>query len=188
MCSWRLGTKSQYESYIKQWNLFCDQRGFSYYSPTVNDILCFLHELFKRNLGYSTINTVRSSLSSFLEIEGKPVGQHHLVKRYLKGVFELRPSLPKYQFTWDVGVVVKFMAEMDTSTLKSLTFKTATLLAILGGQRAAEILFAMDTRNIVLSDELCIIQIGDLLKNSSPKFHDGEIKYPAYHENQSTCP
>ena len=103
--------------------------------------------------------------------------QHHLVKRYLKGVFELRPSLPKYQFTWDVDVVVKFIAEMDTSALKSLTFKMATLLAILCGQRAAEILFAMDTRNIVLSDELCIIQIGDLLKNSSPKFHNGEIKY-----------
>ena len=54
------------------------------------------------------------------------MGQHHLVKRYLKGVFELRSSLPKYQFTWDVGIVVKFMAEMDTSTLKSLTFKTVT--------------------------------------------------------------
>ena len=66
---------------------------------TVNHRLCFPHELFKRNLGYTAINTSRSSLSSFLEIDGKPVGQHHLVKRYLKGVFELRPSLPKYQFT-----------------------------------------------------------------------------------------
>ena len=45
------------------------------------------------------------------------------VKRYLKCVFELRPSLPKYQFTWDVGIVVKFMAEMDTSTLKTLLLK-----------------------------------------------------------------
>ena len=59
------------------------------------------------------------------------------------------------------------MAEMDTSTLKSLTFKTASLLVIVCGQRAAEILFAY--QNIVKSNELCIIRIGDLLKNSAPK-------------------
>ena len=53
--------------------------GVSVTKSHCSHILCFLHELFKRNLGYSAINTARSSLSSFLEIDGKPAGQHHLL-------------------------------------------------------------------------------------------------------------
>ena len=39
------------------------------------------------------------------------VGQHPLVCRFIKGIFECRPSPPRYQETWDVTVVLDFFAQ-----------------------------------------------------------------------------
>ena len=101
-------------------------------------MLSFLHSLYKRNLGYSAINVARSVLSTFLFVDNQAVGKHPLVIRYLKGVFQARPALPKYSFTWDAGKVIKHLSKVDISKLKDLTLKLATLLALLCEQRARE--------------------------------------------------
>lgn len=141
-----------------------------------------------RNVGYSVINTARSALSSFIRIDNHNVGTHPIVCRYLKGVFNELPVLPKYSFTWDVGIVLKYMCSMDTGTIQQLSQKLSTLLAILCGQRAREILSLMDTRNISVEETCLIIRVGDLLKTSNSKFHNGELCFPKYTENTSICP
>ena len=81
----------------------------------------------------------RSALSGYVDIsECDSLGEHPLMKRCIKGVFEQRPSLPKYTFTWDVDVVLMYLENLyphDKLTLKELTYKLATLLAILTTQR-----------------------------------------------------
>jgi hypothetical protein len=65
-------------------------------------------------------------------------GTHPLVRRFIKGVFENRPSLPWYSATWDIAVVLKYLGKMhpaDKLSLKELTLKVVTLLALLSGQR-----------------------------------------------------
>ena len=57
------------------------------------------------------MNTARSSLSTFINIDGEPVGQHPVITRFMKGVFNIKPALPKYNFTWDVGVVITYLSE-----------------------------------------------------------------------------
>lgn len=59
---------------------------------------------------YRTINTVRSAISmTHEEVDGVHVGQHPLVSRFLKGVFNSRPLCPKYTFTWDVDTVLFYL-------------------------------------------------------------------------------
>ena len=67
--------------------------------PTLVTVLEFLHVLWKINLGYSVLNSARGMLSSFSATEGYDSGKHPLVCRYMKSVFNSKPSLPKRSFT-----------------------------------------------------------------------------------------
>ncbi|ESP01853.1 hypothetical protein LOTGIDRAFT_99731, partial [Lottia gigantea] len=40
------------------------------------------------------------------------LGKHPLICRFLKGVFELRPSLPRYTHTWDVDIVLRYLSSL----------------------------------------------------------------------------
>ncbi|KAL9964357.1 hypothetical protein ACROYT_G027988 [Oculina patagonica] len=74
----------------------------------VLDFLTMLHE---NGLSYSSVNTARSMLSSILQLDinsSIPVGQLPIVKRFMKGIYELRLSLPKYTATWDLSIVLNY--------------------------------------------------------------------------------
>lgn len=63
------------------------------------------------------------------------------MKRFIKGVFELKPTLPKQSHTWDVNTVLNFLEtfhSLDKLILKEL-YKSVMLLAILSGQRCQTI-------------------------------------------------
>lgn len=75
--------------------------------PPVKDVLEFLQELYERGLRYSCLNTARSALSSIIVLDGNvTVGNHPLVQRFLKGVFQTRPAFPRYTTTWDTSIVL----------------------------------------------------------------------------------
>ena len=64
-------------------------------SAPLSSILEFLLEQFNMGKQYRMINTLRSAISmTHNEIEGTRVGQHPLVSRFLKGVFNNRPPAP----------------------------------------------------------------------------------------------
>ena len=101
------------------------------------------------SLQYSTLTSYRSALSATLpQIDGKQVRQHPMVVRLLQGMFNQRPLTLKYQEIWDVGLVVKHIQDglrtVDLS-LKELSKRTVTLLAICNASRASDIQ-ALDIR------------------------------------------
>ena len=116
----------------------------------MNNVLSFLYSLFKSGVGYSVLNTARSSLSSFIDIDGVPVGKHPSITWFMRRVFNIRPTLARYNYTWDAGTVITYISKMNSDNLKSLSMKLATLLA-LSGQRCREILSVLDIRNMTLS-------------------------------------
>jgi len=66
----------------------------------VYPFLEFVSNLFAEGLQYHTINSIRSALPMTHDpIEGVPNGQHPLVKRLFKGVYNLRPPQPYYTGT-----------------------------------------------------------------------------------------
>ena len=90
MSSWRTGTKKQYTTYIGKWTDFCREREINEYTPTLNQALSFLMTLYNQGLSYSTINTARSVMSTIISIpDCETFGTHHLVTRFMKGIFDI---------------------------------------------------------------------------------------------------
>lgn len=139
MASRRTGTSKQYQVYLERWSQFCQSRGIDYTATSIDNGIDFLATLFASGLGYSAINTARSALSSVLALpDNTTFGSHPLVTLFLKGVFELKPSLLRYSSNWDVGVVLTHLRGLgiaSTLDLKTLTRKTTMLLCLLTGQR-----------------------------------------------------
>lgn len=153
-------------------------------------MLEFLYFLFdSRNLGYSAMNTIRSALSTLVTVDGIPVGKHHLVTRFLKGIFNLKPSLPKNAVIWDVDQVLSYLKNLGPCrklSLKLLTYKLTTLLAILSGQRKQSLHF-LDVRNMQLSYSKVVFNIGDLVKQSKPGKHVQSLSLSAYAPDRRLC-
>ena len=51
--SWRPSTQKQYAVYLKKWVVFCRERQITSYSPTLMDVLVFLHT--QLHLSYSAL-------------------------------------------------------------------------------------------------------------------------------------
>ena len=100
--AWRQGTQKQYDTYLKEWVLYCNSAGCDPLSAPLYVGINYVADLAGR-VGYSAVNTARSALSSVITLrDDSSFGKHPMVKRLLKGVFEDKPSLPRYGKTWDL--------------------------------------------------------------------------------------
>jgi hypothetical protein len=121
LAAWRPGTNAVYNFAWKKWHSWCLGRQTDPFFPSLADITGFLAHSFYEGLEYRTINTYRSALSDVLPpIDGFPVGQHPLVIRFLKGVLNLRPALPRFQRTWSVDVVLIYLRSLTQNEDLSL--------------------------------------------------------------------
>ena len=189
--SWRTGTRKQYESTLSKWKLYCSARQINPFSPAVEEGINFLGELYDQGIGYSGINTARSALSSILILPNNwSFGNHPSVCRFLKGVYETRPTLPKHQEIWDVNTVLDFLKTLhpvEELNLKDLTLKLIMLLALTSAQRC-QTLQAFSLENMKLTDEQCIFYFTKLLKTSRPGKHQPPIIVKAFTPNVKICP
>lgn len=190
MASWRAGTGKQYHSYLERWEKFCSQNAIVAEEASVENGIEFLTSLYKAGLGYSAINTARSALSSALTIPGNVTfGNHPLVARFLKGVFELRPSLPKYNRIWDVSIVLEHLKTLEPVCnlgLKALTFKLTMLLCLLTGQRC-QTLSKLDTTLMQKLPGKYVFTIGAKLKTTKPGRHIDPIELTAFTPDINLC-
>jgi len=76
------------------------------------------------------------------------MGQHPLVSRLLKGIYNSQPPQLQYTTTWDVDMVIKFLQTLGdnkTSSFKLLSQKLALLMALVEASRVSK-LQAVDLR------------------------------------------
>ena len=134
----------------------------------------FLSYLFKNGAGYSAVNTARSALSTFLVNEyGLTVGNSIMVKRLMKGIFEIKPPLSRYKVIWDVNIVLEYLRNFSADAdlpLYMITYKLVMLLALTTRQRA-QTLHAISIEDIKISANLIVIPIRTLLKHSRQRGH-----------------
>lgn len=174
MRSWKPGTQKQYNVYIHKWSEFCSQRQIDLLSPTVNDVLLFLHTLYGQELSYSTLNTARSALSTLLTNNStgnyNSPTTHPFIIRYLKGVFNLRKPTPRYSETWDVSLVLDNMKRLHplaTLSLKTHSLKLAMLLALTSGQRC-QTLVSLDIGSMKKTQQSYIFNLQEHAKQNRP--------------------
>ena len=172
MAFWRSGTSKQYQTYLKRWEKYYQSKGLKKFEATVENGIYFLATLFSAGLGYSAIDTARSALSSVLVLPNNiTFGSHPLVVQFLKGVFEVKPSLPRYSRIWDVAAVLQYLKMLGPASeldLKTLTTKTTMLLCLLTGQRC-QTLTKLDTNFMQILPDKIVREIeDDLAGETSP--------------------
>ena len=105
--------------------------------------MSFLTELYELGHSFSAINTAKSALLSIVSVDGKHNwNENPDIRRFCKGVFNIKPPSPKYFKTWDADTLVKFLeflGPLDSLSLKELTLKTLGLIALTSGNRAQSI-------------------------------------------------
>ncbi len=189
MNSWSSGTTSSYNVYLKQWAEFCTSKNIDDTRATVNVGIEFLSHLFtNKKLGYSAINSARSALSLFIQTNDTlPFGKLPVVSRFMKGIFRLRPSLPKYTVMYDPQIVLDYLKTVTNMTLKTLTLKLTTLLCFVTGQRnqtihSLDISYMHDD-----GDEKIVFFIPNILKTTTRQHHLKPIEILEFDKDQSLC-
>ena len=141
--SWRTSTSKSYNSCWNRWTSWCESRKINPVSTDVADLILFLTELYKEGKQYSTINSYRSSISvSHQHVEGAPIGKHPTVIRFMQGIFNSRPPMPRYSFVWDIEVVLGHIKSMPSSSqlsIQQLSWKLVTLMALTNADRASDL-------------------------------------------------
>ncbi|XP_062579177.1 uncharacterized protein LOC134241105 [Saccostrea cucullata] len=191
LSSWRQSTQQQYWTYFHKWMLFCERKSINTFQASVNNVLEFLLQLYNSGLGYSAVNTAKSCISSVFEIINPEtsLGSNSLIKKFMRGIFNKRPSLPRYACTWDVSLVLEYLKTLipvNTISLRLLSWKLAMLIALLTGQRCQS-LHLIDIRNIFIYNVFVKIHFGDLLKQSKPGSHLQPIELVRYKQDERLC-
>lgn len=141
-------------------------------------------------MGYDCINTARAALSSLgITLDGHRAGNHPLVVRFLKGVFNLRPPTPRYKDTWDVKPVLRKLQSMTPLTelsLKELTLKLVMLMALTQAARV-QTLHLLVLKNISIGEHSVSVWLGGNIKQCRPKFNVQFIQFFEYTKDPSLC-
>ncbi|XP_050707606.1 uncharacterized protein LOC126992815 [Eriocheir sinensis] len=190
MASWKPGTEKQYRPHIRRWAQFCHRRDIDPVNPTAPEIINFLTETFHRNVGYDSINTARGALSSLgIVVNGCRAGVHPLVIRFMRGVFNLRPTKPRYTETWDVKPVLqklRTMYPLKNLSLKEVTLKLVMLMALTQAARV-QTLHLLVLNGITIGDDFISVPLGGILKQGRPSYNIRRIKFQAYPKDASLC-
>ena len=190
MDSWRVGTEKQYEPALKKWLNYC-KKGINPYDPSLPDALHFLSELFNQGCSYDQIKTARSALSSIIRPTNNiTFGRLPIVKRFMKGIYEKRPSFPKNYFVWDVSILLNYFRSspnVEQMSLKHLSQKLVLLMSIVSGGQRVQTLHSIVIENINVLPNKIIIPITSKLKQSKPSKHMAPLVFEKYNEDLKIC-
>lgn len=186
MKSWRSRTRKQYNVYLTRFLKYCKSRGKNPLDKCAQTTVEFLSDLFHSGYGYSAINTARSAISA---ING--VGSDNLVCRFLKGVFNIKPSRPRYTSIWDISLVLDYLRLCSPAkelSLFMLGAKLLTLCAIVTGHRCQTFhAMTIDKSNMTLSMNKAVFRIDSLLKHNAPSHSLSVVTLHSFHEDRRIC-
>lgn len=180
-------TLKQYNSAYKKWWQYCKQNNVDCYNNNVPFTLAFLTLQFKTGASYSTLNTIKSALSLIL---GKKFSKDERVSRFLKGAFKAKPSLPRYQSTWNPNIILEFLANWYPNRnlpTDKISKKLVALLALSTAQRV-QTLSLIRLPNIRVNDDNVEIIITDQIKTSAPGRPMPRLFIPFFPEKEEICP
>ena len=189
IASWRDSPKKQYLASIRQWGRLCVIRKIHPCRASVLDGLNFLQYLFILSVSYSSVNTARSVLSFILpRNDCGSFGQHFLVKKFVRGVSNLRIPT-KYSYIWDVLVVLEFfrhLPENNLLPLKLLSLKLVMLVALVSGQRVQTLSLLDLSFNNSVYDSIVFV-IPNMTKTSRPGKPASQIVLSEYGQDKRLC-
>ena len=154
----------------------------------VRHILKFLTHLFcVEKLAFNSINVARSAISSVLFDDHK-LSDNPLISRFIRGVYNKRPFIPKNTVMWDTSVVLNFLEKWHPAknlSLRQLSIKTVLLCLLVSGQRGQTI-WSMCIENMKFLKDKVTCAIGDPIKTTKKNSHIKELSFKQY-VNKALC-
>lgn len=181
-------TWQQYESSLKKYAKFCDNNSLDVWKIDITQYLRFLSSLYDAGLGYNSINTARSAISTVFGLfSNVSIGEDRLISRFMQGVYKIKPPNCKYNVTWCPSSVLEMIAKWDNNiiNLEQLSLKLVALLALVTAQRV-QTLTSLKLSNIVWSTPVQI-KLTDVLKTTKLKNPNPIIILPPYPDS-NLCP
>jgi hypothetical protein len=100
----------------------------------------------------------------------------------MKGIFKNNPSVPKYQTTWDVQIMLNYLSglpDIMDLDLKSLTLKLLMLIALVSAQRGQS-LHMLDISFMKVAETSYEFALPDHVKQSRPGYNTPSVVLKAY--------
>ncbi len=98
-------------AYTLKWNLFVEWCSSHQEDPrrcSIRAVLSILQQGLERRLSPSTLKVYVAAISAYHDpVEGKSVGKHNLVVRFLRGARRLNPPRPPSLPSWDLALVLR---------------------------------------------------------------------------------
>lgn len=180
------GTQKQYNTALKSWWKFCQLNHLDPYDSNIPEIVRFLSQEFNRGLKHGTVNSFRSALSLIL---GPQVSENYNVRRFLKGTYNMKPNIPKYDSTWDPQIVLTHFSNQSRNEnleLKELSKKLVTLLAVITAHRM-QTFSLIEIDNIEMQTKGIIIKIPEKIKTSGLNKIQPTLVVPYFLDNCKVC-
>ena len=115
---------------------------------------------------------------------GISFGKHPFVQRFIKGIFNLTPALPRQFAVCDPDIVLDYLSNLEYDLpLKDLSEKLVILLCLLSGQRDQTVK-ALNIKNMLLEKDKCTFFIKRPIKTTKPGFHQFSIAFLEYPSNR----
>ncbi len=122
---------------------------------SIGVVLSFLQQGLERRLYPSTLKVHAAGISAYHDhIDGKSIGKHDLVVRFLRGARRLNPPRPPSIPSWDLALVLRALQiapfePLQSADLRILSMKTLLLVALASIKRVGDL-------QAFSVDELCL--------------------------------
>lgn len=179
-------TVSQYDVTWRKWWIFCASREWNPFELSYRLIVEFLCDLFSSGASAGTINSSRSALALALSPD---LGQQPIIRRFCKGVYNLRPSAPRYGSTWDPSNVLTYLSTLSPNediSLEQLSMKLITLFALVTAHRM-QTFSLIQVQNIARKPSGMEIKIPSRIKTSGKGRLQPVLVLPYFQQNPSVC-
>ncbi len=136
------------QTYAQKWSLFatwCSSQREDPRRSTIGVVLSFLQERLERRLSPSTLKVYVAAIAAHHDaVDGRSLGKHDLIVRFLKGARRMNPSRPPLVPSWDLSIVLAGLQRgpvepLDSVELKFLSLKTALLTALTSIKRVGDL-------------------------------------------------
>ncbi len=136
------------QAYALKWSLFanwCSSRREDPRRCMIGVVLSFLQERLERRLSPSTLKVYVAAIAAHHDaVDGRSLGKHDLIVRFLRGARRLNPPRPPLMPSWDLSIVLAGLQRgpfepLDSVELKYLSAKTALLTALTSIKRVRDL-------------------------------------------------
>ncbi|XP_066600023.1 uncharacterized protein [Prorops nasuta] len=179
-------TRKQYDSSLIKWKNFCNKTGEDPFILSTSKLFDFLMKEFKKGASFSVLNTHKSAVMVIFPNNDLDI---KLIAKFMRGIYKLRPSNPRYDYIWDVSLVldkVKDWYPLEELSLQSLTEKALILLALATGHRV-QTFAAINVKNIEINEKELVIKVPKLLKTSRPGKYQPMMVLPFFEDQPEIC-